>query len=136
MLRSFDVECVMDCRSAVSILVLFAPIFGCTGKPSPSAPPTDHAIVGTWRFAKAGEHPIPFPFLIEFRGDGRCNSGPTPHTLMQRSTYTFDGTRIVITHEGEEIVMADVHINGRTMTIPAEDGGEPILLTYERIWPP
>ncbi|HVT89359.1 MAG TPA: lipocalin family protein [Tepidisphaeraceae bacterium] len=123
-------------KSVIIYLLPAMALAGCAGHPVSSVPPTDSTIVGTWKFIKAGEQSIPFPFLIEFRSDGQCNSGPTPFALVQRSTYTFDGNKIVITYEGKAVVIANITIKNKTMTFPGDNGGEPIILTYERIWPP
>jgi hypothetical protein len=98
-----------------------------------ATPPADSSLVGTWRFASAGDQKIVWPCLIKFDKKGACVSGPTPFALTQKANYTFDGKDIIIGLPDNPLTIPDVTIKGKVMQFQGEDDGEPILLTYHRI---
>ncbi len=126
---------MLSSAQRVVLICLVSALCACSAPQVRSNPPADSRIVGTWRFVKAGEQSIRYPFFLKFRNDGTCKSGPTPHAVVQHSTYTFDGNQAVVTHQGEDLVLRDIRIEGKTMTMPAVKNGEPIMLTYKRVWP-
>jgi hypothetical protein len=97
--------------------------------------PADSSIVGTWRFASAGDQKIVWPFLMKFDKHGKHTSGPTPASLTQSSNYTFDGKQIVLDGGQGLLVIPNVTINGNVMQFYGGPGAEDTLLTYHRIFP-
>lgn len=100
-----------------------------------AAPPVDASIVGTWRFASAGDEKVLWPFVMKFDKHGKHTSGPTPFALTQKANYTFDGKQIAIGEGEDQLVIPNVTINGNKMTFYGGPGAEDILLTYHKIWP-
>ena len=100
-----------------------------------ATPPANSAIVGTWRFASAGDEKILWPFLMKFDRQGKHTSGPTPFALTQTANYTFDGTQIVIGAGEDQLVIPNVAIDGNKMQFYGGPGAEDILLTYHKILP-
>jgi hypothetical protein len=118
-------------------LVLVFVLGGCTVNhynAVAAAPPVNSSIVGTWKLDQAGEHKIHYPFFIKFNTLGKCTSGPTPRGVRQIANYTFDGSDVVIDPGVKQIVMPDVKIDGNEMVHSAEDAGQPIVVTYKRVW--
>ena len=103
--------------------------------PDLAIPPADSSIVGTWRFASAGEQKIVWPFLMKFDKHGKHTSGPTPAALTQSGNYTFDGQQIVLDGGQGRLVIPNVTIKGNVMQFYGGPGAEDILLTYHRIFP-
>lgn len=98
-----------------------------------ATPPADPSIIGTWRFASAGDEKVNMLFLMKFDKHGMHTSGPTPYALSQKTNYTFDGTQIVIGSGDDQVVIPNVVIKGKVMQFYGGPGAEETLLTYHRI---